>query len=262
MPARYTLSNYRRQRIKDAVTTGAVRILLVALPKIVPLMDSTGSPRNQRIQDFREKMDVKKALLRDIDAGKLTAGEVNDRLAGLMDPESRAEHEASLAPVRAIGQECEELKRITIEAGDDKAMAAEGYREYLTAHPDSHLGYSFLAGALQATGNLDDNLTAYREAIRLAGSLSLPGLLARVRLGLALSAKGEKGMAIAEFRGVIDDTGPGHEVVISLAYLSLGDALLGIGSRREARTALKQAIKWDSTGALADKARTLLAEHG
>ena len=43
MPARYTLSNYRRQRIKDAATNGAMRVLLVALPKIVRLLDCTGA---------------------------------------------------------------------------------------------------------------------------------------------------------------------------------------------------------------------------
>jgi len=231
-------------------------LLLPVLELLAPVHKK---PRVRLLREqFRAMNRERKALLREVERDPAQAVEVVDEfMARHGDAESRASFEEAQASIRAIRQEGEELQRIAREAGEDVRLAADGFREYISTHGDSHLAYSYLGGALQRLGEWEDCITAYRDAIRLAGAGTMSGVSSRVTLGQALCAKGDVEAAIAELRSVIEEAPPEGECLIPLAYLVLGNALNTQGRRGDAHAAWKQAIRKDRTGIVARQARQM-----
>ncbi len=220
--------------------------------------------RRQKMRQFREKMraidEEKHTVLQNIKTGKSWEGidAVQEMAARYSSPEGSAQVRGSQAWLRAIHEESDALQSIRKASDGDKVLAAQGFRDYIAAHPNSHRAHSYLGGTLEQIGDLDGGIREYRESIRLAGSDSIPGMSSRLRLGEALRAKGETKAAINEFKSIIAEATIKTEMLVCMAFYQLGITLNEVGERKEARAAWKQAIQWDETKVIAKKAQELL----
>lgn len=238
-----------------------IRVVFRALELVGP------KNRRPRLREFREKVEginrERDAIVSQMRGGATlsTIGSLDDRFGPFLKPEDRAGLQETAANTRARRVEIETLRDITVQAGEDKALAVSGYRAYVQSHPASPLGFSWLSAALKKAGDLEGSAAALREAIQIAGGSSIPGTSARLHLGAVLEEMGDADAAIAEFRSIIAEASSSTEVFVSMAYLSLGNALNARGDRSDARAAWKRAIKWDRTKILAKQARKQLAAN-
>ena len=105
---------------------------------------------------------------------------------------------------------------------------------------------------------MEGSIAAYQQAIQLAGEASGPANNARLLMGRGFQDKGDLEAAIRELRRIIADASSETEMEVCPAYLSLGDAFNEIGERGEARTAWKEAMKWDAYKIVAKKTKEQL----
>ncbi len=223
--------------------------------------------KRERLAEFREKMDIiareRDATLKKIEQGygssTVEMMEASTKRHG--DSQTRSEMDAFYTEIRAIHDEGKTLQGIVRATGDDKALAIEGLREFLYAHPESVLAYSYLGGCLSQTGDLEGSLAAYRQSELLAGADPIHGPSARRHIGEVLLAKGETDAAIGEFRRLIEDASPKNEYMICYDYLYLGNSLEQKGDSANARVAWKQAVKWGKTNTVAKLAQEKLVLH-
>lgn len=221
--------------------------------------------RREQAGAFRQKMDVMRrdqgAMLKRMEGerGWDRFDALDEFVAQHGDAEDRERHEESRRHLQTMRQESEALQLIRREAGEDRARAVQGYRDYLREHPESHSACSYLGGALRQMGDFEGSLAAYHEALRLAEGQPIPAAMNRLSLGTVLKEKGAPEAALAEWRSVIENGTSSTEVSVSSAYLCTGDLLSERGDRDGARTAWRQARKWDRTGILAKEARKRLA---
>lgn len=231
-------------------------------------MEFIGPPkRRQKMRQFREKMraieEEKNTVLQKIKTGKSWEGSdaVPEMAARHSWPEDSAQVRGSQAYLRAIREESDALQSIGKDSDGDKSLAAQGFRDYIAAHPNSHMARSYLGGTLEQIGDLDGCIREYRESIRLAGNDSIPGAASRLRLGEVLRQKGETEAAINEFRSIIEEASIRTKMLVCMAFYQLGISLDQVGERKEARAAWKQAIQWDETKVIAKKAQELLQSN-
>lgn len=174
------LQSVRRQQKAEKSTMRFARTVIVLFSVVMRCLELFGSPkRRQRRQQFREQLQALKseetALLDKIKNSKGFEGieAVYEFQKQHSRPEDDQELAVNYAGFRAMRQESETLCDIRQNAGKDLAAAVQGYREYITSHPESSSAYSYLAGVLQQTGDLEDSLRQYHEALRLAKSGSI-----------------------------------------------------------------------------------------
>ena len=162
-------------------------------------------------------------------------------------PEQKEAFQETRSRIQAMQEESDALQRIRRDAGPDHALAARGYEEYLRQHPESSLGYLYLAGALEQLDDREACISACRQLVRLAGSAS-ERLLARMQLGRALHRNGDLDAAIAELRGAVDGATRDLQRLIAPVYLALGDALHDQGDQTRARAAWQEVVRTDTIG--------------
>lgn len=260
-----SLSRIRHQQKADKKRLLFAQALVASFRVIFRCLEFIGPPkRRQRMRQFREKIlaieHEREAILAQIKHGTVSQGldALHEMSARHNRPEVHVKSSETHAYHLSVRQETEALQSIHKASDGDKTVAAQGYREYIAAHPTSHWGHRYLGDALRQIGDLDGSLKEYHEAIRLAGHDSIPGASSRLELGEVLSQKGDKEAAIAEFRGVIEEATPKTKSVVCVAFLRLGIVLNDIGEGKEARAAWKQAIEWDSTKIIAKRAQEML----
>lgn len=260
-----SLTRIRRKQWSEKKQLFFAQAIIAFFRVLFRCLEFVGSPkRRNRMRQFREKMRIIEHE-RDIILDQIKKGEVSEGIDAVFEmsarhsrPQDQAGLSETQAYIRSMRQESEALQSIHKAAGGDRAVAAQGFRDYIAEHSNSHAAHSYLGGTLRQAGDLDGSLREYREAIRLAGSDSIPGACSRLYLGEVLSQKGEKEAAIAEFRGLIEEATPKTEKIVSMAFLQLGIVLNDIGERQEAHTAWKQAIQWDATKIIAKRAEEML----
>lgn len=269
MKAEDLLKSAHRQQKAEKRTLRFARVAIVLSSAIVRCLELFGSPkRRQKRRQFREKIQGLKAeektLRYTVDSAFKNAKgfdgieavyEFRARHSGVEDDKELADDYAGF---RAMRQESETLYGIRKDAGKDLAAAAESYRDYITAHPESSSAHSYLAGVLQQSGDLEGSLSQYREAQNLAGGNSIGFVSARLQVGEVLRKRGETDLAVAEFQAIIDEATMQTKALVPMAYCYLGDTLNEAGDRQAARDAWKQVVQWDKSGRMGKKAQERL----
>lgn len=269
MGANTTLSQIRRKRLSGKALLWFAQALIAFLRVIFRGIEVVSPPlKRQRLRELREKMEAinhgKDQVLTQIQTGSVFDGieTMNLLLMKHASPEDREQYQTDMAESRAKKLESEALQAIRRQAGDATDLAVEGFRKYLDSYPDSALAFSYLGTALKQMGEFKGSEEAYRETIRLAGDNTIAGGNAHIAIGEVLQSKGDFSGAISEFKHVIDNASESSQIIVSIAFLHLGNTLHETGKRDEARAAWKEAIKWDTTGVIAKKVREQLkAKH-
>lgn len=260
---KYQMSTNRNSQ---APSLWLVQTIITAFRVVFRVQEVFASPRKrERLRKLREKMAAIEADKREVlHRLKNEPGFGSLEFTTLFlerhgdDAETRASLEESRGQLLAMRQVSDELQSIHRQAEGNWEKAAADYRAYLKQHPDARLAYSYLGGALQRTGDFDGSLAAYREALELDNTGPLAAGT-RISIGEVLREKGDWAGATAEFYSVINDDAKRSQVFKSLAYYSLGITLAETGDHSGAQKAWKQAIKWDTTKAIAPKAREKIA---
>lgn len=259
------LKSTRRQQKAEKRILRSAHVFIALFSATMRCLELFGSPkRRQKRRQFREAIEGLKAeektLLRTVKNAKGFDGQeaLYEFRRRHSQPEDDQELADDYARFQAMRQESEILRSIREDAGKDLAAAAEGYREYIAAHPDNSLAHSYLGGVLQQTGDLDGSLSQYRQAQNLAEGNPIKYTHARLQVGQVLRKRGETELAVAEFRAIIDEATLQTQAIVPTAYCYLGDTLNEAGDRQAARAAWKQAVQWDTTGIMGKKAQERL----
>ena len=259
------LSHIRKKRLSQQALLWFARGIISFFRMFFRGLEFVSLPeRRLRLRRLREKMDGLtkggKGAIDLIQKGQFYAGVdvMSDTVARFGGSDDKESFEETRINIQEVREESIALQAIHCEAGEDKLLAVQNFRKYLEDRPDSHWGYAYLGGALRQTGDMEGSIAAYQQAIRLAGETSGPASNARLLMGKVFQDKGDVQAAIREFKRIIAGASPETEYEICLAFLSLGDAYNEIGERGEARTAWKEAIKWDAYKIVAKKAKEKL----
>ncbi len=128
-------------------------------------MEFIGPPkRRQKMRQFREKMraieEEKNTVLQKIKTSKSWEGldAVQEMAARHSRPENSAQIRGSQAYLKAIREESDALLSIRKASDGDKSLAAQGFRDYIAAPPNSHMAHSYLGGTLEQIGDRDESL--------------------------------------------------------------------------------------------------------
>lgn len=259
------LSTLWRKKRREQLTLWLVQAFIVVFRAGARVFELFAPPKHRlRLQRLREKMQSiqqdKQQLFKQVRAGDTRGAleAVDAMQLRYARPEERKELEEKIAKSKEVWQEMDALKAIASQAGDNKRAAVEGYQEYVTQHPESSRGHSYLGGFLKQAGDTGGSLRAYQEALRLAGENSLGGSMARLHLGELYLDMGETSAAIGEFDHITDHASPETRTTVCMAYLRLGDAHLKNADKDKAKEAWKMAIQWDDTKVFAKKAQEKL----
>lgn len=263
-----SLSYIRRKQREEKNRLYFARALVAVFRGVFRCLEFVGPPkRQQKMRQFRDKMqgiEREKSVILE----QIKRGDVSKSIDALFEvsarhdrPEDHAKSSETQDYILAIRQESEALQSIHKASGGDKIVAAQGFRDYITAHPDSSSAHSYLGGTLKQLGDLDGSIKEYHEAIQLAGSDTIPGAASRLHLGEVLSQKGEKEAAMTEFRHIIEEATPKTEAIVGMAFLQLGIVLNEVGERKQARATWKQAIQWDTGKIIAKRAQEMLRSN-
>ncbi len=265
MDSDVALSRIRRKRRSQKALLWFARGTIFFFRVFFRGLEFVSLPKSRRrLRQLRENMDGitkgGKGAIDQIQKGQFYAGvdAMSDTVARFGGPDDKEGFEETRTNIEKVRQESSALQAIHREAGEDKLLAVQNFRKYLEQRPDSHWGYSYLAGALRQSGDMEGSIAAYQQAIQLAGEALGPANNARLLMGKVFQDKGDVQAAIWEFERIIADASPQTEGEVCLAFLSLGDALNEIGERAEARIAWKEAIKWDAYRIVAKKAKERL----
>lgn len=259
------LKSARRQQKAEKRTMRSARIVIVLFSAVMRCLELFGSPkRRQKRRQFRETIQELKAeektLLHTVKNAKGFDGleaiyEMRARHSRFEDDKELADDYAGFQAAR---QESETLYGIRQDAGEDLAAVAQGYRDYIAAHPESSSAHSYLAGVIQQMGDLEGSLSQYREAQNLAKNGSIRCASARLQVGEVLRKKGETDLAVAEFQAIIAEATLETKALVPMVYFYLGNTLNEAGDKQGARDVWKQTVQWDKTGTAGKKAREML----
>ena len=258
------MNSIRRKKWADALQLRFAQALIATFSRLFRLMEHFGpEKRRRKLREFRARMQVleqeKRTMLQQIDQNPRDGfGVVDDFINRHADFDTQQQFAEHRLKIRIMQEEGDALQAIRTRSGENTADAIAGYRQYIEAHPNSQLAHSYLGGILQKAQDWDGSLAVYREAERLAGDNRVFGSMARLEIGRVLQGKGDLEAAVAQYRSLIAAAATESEIAVNAAYLCLGNALLALGKRSEARAAWKQAAKRDSTKILAEKAREML----
>ncbi len=263
------LKSVRRQQKAEKRTMRFARIVIILFSAIMRCLELVGSPKQkQKRHQIREKIQglntEGNSLLHTVD-NAFKNGKGFDGLEAVYEfraRHSRGDDDPKLADdyakFQAMRQESETLSGIRKDAGQDLALAAQCYREYIAAHPESSSAHSYLAGVLRQMGDLEGSLGQYHEALRLAEGKAIECASDRLQIGEVLRKKGETDLAIAEFQAIIAEATLETKTIVPMAYFYLGNTLNENGKRQAARDAWKQAVHWDKAGITGKKAQEML----
>ena len=124
------------------------------------------------------------------------------------------------------------LGRILLQAGRYPDAAA-AFEQVVTLQPDSFVGYAQLGNTLYFLGRNEEALVNYEKAISLGAD---PRIWSNV--GTLYHLKGEYQKAVAAYREVLK-----HTPNVHIAHRNLGDALLRLGRRSDARASYERALE-------------------
>jgi serine/threonine-protein kinase len=124
------------------------------------------------------------------------------------------------------------LGRIFLQAGRYPDAAA-AFEQVVALQPDSFVGYAQLGNTFYFLGRNDEALANYEKAISLGADPRI-----WLNVGTLYHLKGEYQKAVAAYREALKNTPNVH-----VAHRNLGDALLRLGRRAEARASYERAIE-------------------
>lgn len=183
--------------------------------------------------------------------------QVIEELLGHPDWSSTQLASETRSKLRRLNEDDEALRAIAAATHGDAVTAADAFRAYLAAHPDSSLVRVRLARELERLGDLEGSIDVHRDTRRRAATPNLR-TFSSVEIGRLHTLRGEHAESVAELRGVL--AAADERLLRPLAYFYLGQALNALGDLPGARHAWKQAARLDRSGALRSEARKLIAE--
>ena len=186
------------------------------------------------------KMDAEEAM-----------GVVRAQAERLGDRESAARLSEFQQREAAWKRETELLRQIRDESADPPGRL----REYVLEHPESTWGRTYLAHALERSGDLEGALEMWRE---LAANPAFAPINrgAECEIGRVLRLQGHPEAAVAQLRRYIQEDKEGH--LECIARFHLADALLDLGDRDGAAECLREVCRLDKTRIAAREARKRL----
>ena len=225
--------------------------------------------KQQKLRALREEMAAieqdKNHLLRNMDGA--SGEEIMDmvdafqaRYGGQPSPEMQAFREESRAKIRAVRKESADLKAIIDAQGNDTEDALRELRGYLSEHPTSDGAYTYLGIVHQKRCEWNESIAAFTQAERLADP-ETPIKVSQLRIADVLLEKGDFEAAIAQYQHLINLSPTNEPSLACLAYLRMGNALLALGQKKEARAAWKNAIRHDFANIVGKEARQKLKEN-
>ena len=164
--------------------------------------------------------------------------------------------------------------------GNDTEAALHELRGCLASHPDSCRVHSYLGIVLRKREQWEESLAAFREAEARAEA-PFSKALVQIQIADVLQEKGDLKAAVAKYQEIIKEGSrgkkslsdaefadaltyrhlPGEGAFVSLAYLRMGDALLALNRRSEARAAWKNALRHDFSNSVGKETRQKLKEN-
>lgn len=238
--------------------------VIAAMRAVFRIMEAVGpEKRRPKLRELREKLEAierdKRRMIERINDDPAAGSELIDELISRHgDPETQQRFTQARAKAQQLRHESDELKAIHQEAGENTAMAIEGYEQYLQTHPDSQLAYMYLGGAFERLHDWEASLKAYHEASRLAGNEWASGFAVCLQIGMVLHHKGDLEAAANQYRQIVATAPRNQQSVVSIAYLYLGNALNDLGNRNDARSAWKKAASRGRVKIVGENAREML----